>query len=389
MIDVKDMMARVSIDDLNAKADEYFRDIWKMAALSKPFIDLGEAPEVIATFFHVLKGLGVFKGARVLDFGAGTCWSTRLLACFGYRAVAVDISPAALDIGRELFQTHKVLIDHPEPEFLRYDGYKLPLEDESVDAIMCLSAYHHLPNPDTLLEEFYRVLKPNGVLGCSEPGPNHSRTPQSQHEMRQFGVIENDIVIEDIWAKASDIGFSNVFLSVFYPEAYVTTLTQYSAFLGGQRLDGFDASVRALMQERRLFFLEKGVRGLLDSSQPAGLESSLQVQAADLRPKLGKPFTVVFEAKNVGTTVWRPSDSLVGPVRVGVQVARGDEDFRDAARFPLPATPNRFVCPGDTVRGEFSLVLPAVAGPYRVKVDLVAEAVKWFDAAHVIDVFVV
>ena len=42
------------------------------------------------------------------------------------------------------------------------------------------------------------VLKPGGMVGLSEPGPHHSKTAQSQMEMRQFKVLENDIIIEDI-----------------------------------------------------------------------------------------------------------------------------------------------------------------------------------------------
>ena len=52
----------------------------------------------------------------------------------------------------------------------------------------------------TCLSEMGRVLRPGGIAGFSEPGPNHSRDPQSQHEMRRYGVPERDLVIEDVWA---------------------------------------------------------------------------------------------------------------------------------------------------------------------------------------------
>src|SRR5207237_8554259 len=89
------------------------------------------------------------------------------------------------------------------------------LSDESVDRILCFDAFHHLANPDEALREMCRVLKPGGIAGFSEPGPEHSRSPQSQYEMRTFRVIENDVRMAEIhgWGRAA--GFARLQLSVF------------------------------------------------------------------------------------------------------------------------------------------------------------------------------
>lgn len=389
MIDVKELMASANIDELNRKTDLYFKQFSdRSLILSKPFVDLNESPEIILQFFHVLKGLRVDKGDTILDFGAGSCWSTRLLANFGYRAIGMDVSETALEIGRELLETHKILTDHVRPEFLIYDGYRLPLNDSSVDGIMVLSAFHHLPNPDEILAEFYRVLKPSGVLGCAEPGPNHSKTPQSQMEMSNYGVIENDILIEHIWNVAQELGFSNIFLSVYYPELYMTTLSRFTSFIHGSPLDDYDTQVRNLMSGRRQFFLEKGDLNFKDSSQPEGLQALVSARTHSRRVRVGEALVIEFKAENTGQTIWRPSDSQVGPVRIGISIQQEGSEFRDFSREPLPKSGRVGIYPGESVRTRFNLALPETPGKYKIKVGLLSELVRWFDAFEMIEIIV-
>jgi SAM-dependent methyltransferase len=45
----------------------------------------------------------------------------------------------------------------------------LPLRDECLDSILCLQVLEHVPDPERALREFYRCLKPGGVLLLSVP----------------------------------------------------------------------------------------------------------------------------------------------------------------------------------------------------------------------------
>ena len=62
-----------------------------------------------------------------------------------------------------------------------------------MDRVVINDGFHHIPNVEQTIEEIYRVLKPGGIAGFSKPGRFHSQTPQSQEEMLQFSVLENDI----------------------------------------------------------------------------------------------------------------------------------------------------------------------------------------------------
>ena len=74
---------------------------------------------------------------------------------------------------RELFTDHKYLtIDmegtpyQPEqpPDFLG-PAHDLPLDDGSLDAVLCTQVLEHVPNPAEVMLEFFRVLDPAARCG--------------------------------------------------------------------------------------------------------------------------------------------------------------------------------------------------------------------------------
>ena len=103
-----------------------------------------------------------------------------------------------------------------KPKFLVFDGHTIDLPDGSVDWILCFDAFHHVPNPAEVIAEFARVLRPGGMAGFSEPGPHHSQTEQSQAEMRNFKVLENDLVVEDLERYALAAGFTKAWVELAY-----------------------------------------------------------------------------------------------------------------------------------------------------------------------------
>jgi 2-polyprenyl-3-methyl-5-hydroxy-6-metoxy-1,4-benzoquinol methylase len=54
---------------------------------------------------------------KILDFGAGSCWSSRYLTQLGLEVIALDVSASVLKIGQELFARHPVFGNQPSPQF--------------------------------------------------------------------------------------------------------------------------------------------------------------------------------------------------------------------------------------------------------------------------------
>ena len=207
-----DIIARHSVEELIEAADEYYRGIADPTALmSRPFAYLHEAPVMLQNLGALLAGLQLGKTMTVLEFGAGTCWLSRILAQLNCQPICCDASTAALDIGRRLFAEHPLIGPTVfAPVFLPFDGHHIELDDESVDRIVCFDALHHVPNVEEVMGELGRVLRQGGIAGFSEPGRDHSRSAQAQYEMRDHRVLENDVDLRAIFAAARDAGFTQL-----------------------------------------------------------------------------------------------------------------------------------------------------------------------------------
>jgi SAM-dependent methyltransferase len=378
VIDVQTLLDTISVDALSKAADDYFlrnRSADLHAAL--PLDDTATAAELLIGFSQIVAGLHAPRGSAILDFGAGTCWSTRMLAQMGYAVTAVDVSATALEIGRELLARAPIAAKHVPPAFLVFDGHRLDLPDASVDRVVCLNAFHHVPNPADVLAELSRVLRPGGIAGFSEPGAGHSRSSQAQYEMRTYTVIENDIVIEDIerWALAA--GFSQLKLAVFDSRPYLVDWAEYQSLVaGGVATLKYGDFVREAASNRRAFFLYKEGAVVPDSRDRWGLNGVLRVTMAGTRAEPGGVFSGEAEVVNTGANVWLPSDAPFGAVRVGVHLfdRSGTLVELDFARVHLP----HGVSPGESLRFGFRVPAPP-PGDYRLGFDLVSEGVCWFE----------
>src|SRR3954469_4562163 len=100
-LDVKKLIESMTPQEHILCADAYFGSIANDAPqLRKPFDSPTETPNVLRDLSIVLHGLKLFYGARVVDFGAGTCWLSKAFAYLGCDTIALDVSRAALALGR-------------------------------------------------------------------------------------------------------------------------------------------------------------------------------------------------------------------------------------------------------------------------------------------------
>jgi SAM-dependent methyltransferase len=378
-VDAAELVKTVTVEELAERAEGYFRAVENPdMLLTKPLKDVSETPDLLVTFGQVLRGLRPLPGMTVLDFGAGTCWTSRFLTQLGCRVKAFDVSPTALELGRRLFDRQPVMGNQPPPEFLVFDGYRFDLPDASVDRVLSFDAFHHVPNPAEVIREMARVLRPGGIAAFSEPGPRHSIQPQSQYEMRNFGILENDVVIEDIWAWARDAGFADLRLCLFDSAPRWVDLRTFTDVVSGRADDGvFPDPARAAISDRRMFFLRRAGAEVPDSREAEGLVGELAM--ADVEISESGPNIVVSgdcRVRNPGPRAWLPSDAEFGPVLLGVRIHLGDRTARDVARVPLPG---QGVQPGEDAAFPVRVEIPPQPeGIVAVEFDLVSEWVCWF-----------
>jgi SAM-dependent methyltransferase len=378
-IDARELQANLSVEALAQTAEDYYHNTiqFKDRYLAKPLDDVHDAPDLLISFAQLIMGLQLAPGMTVLDFGAGTGWTTRWLTQLGCETIALDVSATALQLGRERFARLPPIGIRAEPRFLLFDGRHIELADGSIDRICCVDAFHHVPNPAEVMRELGRVLRPGGIAAFSEPGPHHSDAARSQYEMKNYVAFENDVIMDEIWRWAQTAGFAELELAVFSADSHRVSLREFDDIIHGRKaLGGYERQLRAFLNSHRMFFLKKTATGLSDSRVRAGLKAEIAIDLE--RTDLGHNDMIRGRAtvQNVGTVIWLPGDMPVGGVNLGVHLRTRDGAplAVDFARIRLVQT----TAPGDQQTVEFALAPPA-PGEYLLEFDLVSEGIAWFE----------
>ena len=373
----------------------------------KPFPPPGtemfeESVELLNDFVVAMRLLQPGPDDRILDLGAGGGWCSALLQRLNRRSVAVDIAHEMLAVSRDRATAS------PIPA-VAGDLEKLPFRDGSFDKAVCLSAIHHVPDMPAALREIARVLTPAGVVVFSEPGIGHADKPGSVRATKDFGVLEQDVLIEPFTELCLRAGFTH---AAVCPITYVIPEFELSPedWRSWQKLPRTKRPLRALEKMRRamlelvgagkkdaLFeeaFAMRLVRLLqvpveehpfiiaaksAERRQPRPVRrAEVTIVSAPASAAPGQPADAVVRLVNIGTGVWRArSDKGVGHVRAGLQLLDAGSRVidRDFARANLP----RDLAPGEAVQIPIAFRAPAEPGEYQLKCDLVAEGVTWFE----------
>jgi ubiquinone/menaquinone biosynthesis C-methylase UbiE len=105
------------------------------------------------------------RGGTLLDIGCGQGKSLALLnAKFQPdNLIGLDSHDASLAAARQEVERQGI-----SARLIGGDCSHIPLLDDSVDILFCHQTFHHLVDQQSALAEFYRVLKPGGVLLFAE-----------------------------------------------------------------------------------------------------------------------------------------------------------------------------------------------------------------------------
>ncbi len=117
-----------------------------------------------------LAALPVSKAPVVVDLGCGRGEGVDLV-----RAVR----PEARWIGADIVQSAEVdERRRSDAEFVTFDGIHLPWGDGEIDLVYTQQVFEHVEEPEPLLAEVARVLRPGGVFcgSLSQLEPFHSRS---------------------------------------------------------------------------------------------------------------------------------------------------------------------------------------------------------------------
>ena len=106
---------------------------------------------------RIKKNLKIIHG-KVLDIGSGTGFLSEILNKKSNvsQIVALDSSKEVLKIqNKKKLKKVKTIVG---------DAENLPFKENSFDCCVSNSVLHHIPNPQKLISESYRVLKEGGIF---------------------------------------------------------------------------------------------------------------------------------------------------------------------------------------------------------------------------------
>lgn len=361
----------------------------------------------IADFVAAVENLKCPPGSLILDLGAGACWVSEWLVKLGFRTVSLDISYGTLEIGKRRFSDCQL-----DGAFVAGDIEALPFMAKIFDGVICLATLHHVPDIQKALGELHRVLKSSGSVVLIEPGEGHSQAPGSRVAMEQFNVLEQDILIADIYIKAQKAGFKRFWVVPFiYPEIQLDNKSWHALLTfpySSSRIRGWAkrlyylfcsflpiARARPIRQGQwlRAHFLHRLIINAkthpilvlrnedrcLDSRVPGLLKADIQLINTPGKVPSGRNFCLKIRVKNTGDTLWLSQRNPYGGfVTLGGQLcdAQGGLMIRDFVRIHLP----KDIAPSEEITLDFSFKAPKEAGVYQLKVDMVDELVTWFEA---------
>ncbi len=107
-----------------------------------------------------MEKLNINPSDVVVDFGCGPAYYTIEIAKKAKSVIAIDISTAMLSKA----QNKAAKAGTKNIQFLQSDGRKIQCPDGSVDKILLVTVYHEVGESETVLKEFWRILKPSGKL---------------------------------------------------------------------------------------------------------------------------------------------------------------------------------------------------------------------------------
>jgi len=129
--------------------------------------------------------VGIQPGFQVLDYGCGPGSYIQPLAALVGRSgniYALDIHPLALQkvqniaSKRNLTNVQTIL-----------SNCKTGLPDKSIDVVLLYDTFHDLDDPNGVLEELHRVLKPSGILSFSD---HHMNEQEIVSEVTRSGLFK-------------------------------------------------------------------------------------------------------------------------------------------------------------------------------------------------------
>jgi ArsR family transcriptional regulator len=178
-------------------AESYFSDIaetWdKLRALHYPEADIESA---------ILDQVEGQRFDRVVDLGTGTGRMLTLLAPLAKEAEGLDLSHHMLTVARANLNR----ADVRNARVRQGDVTATPFDSGSADLVIVHQVLHYLENPESVLAEAARILRPGGRLLLIDFAPHDLEFLRETQGHRRLGIRHEDV---SEWADAAGLALQS------------------------------------------------------------------------------------------------------------------------------------------------------------------------------------
>lgn len=132
-------------NDLETGSKDFFQEVERYR-----FEKLDYLPRVI--------DYNSYENKSVLDVGCGLATDLSRFAKGGAKVSGIDIAPQAIELAKRNFDLRGLV-----GKFDVMDGENMRFSDNSFDFVYCHTVLHFTPDPEQMIKEISRVLKPGGT----------------------------------------------------------------------------------------------------------------------------------------------------------------------------------------------------------------------------------
>ena len=126
----------------------------------------------------------------ILEIACGAGQGLGYLAKAAQKVVGSDIDKKNLEFAQRQYKDrNNIRLEH-------FDAQKIPFEDDRYDVVILYEAVYYLKNPETFINEAYRILKDDGLLIMCTANKDWADFNPSPYSIRYFSVPELSSLIK-------------------------------------------------------------------------------------------------------------------------------------------------------------------------------------------------
>jgi SAM-dependent methyltransferase len=116
--------------------------------------------------FHSINHLNLIDNDNILELGHGNCGHLSKLLQLRKNLTYYGLETSDLMV-KEAVRINEAYINRNQAFYHLYNGIKIPFSDNFFDKAFTVNTIYFWAEPELLISELYRILKPNGILNIT------------------------------------------------------------------------------------------------------------------------------------------------------------------------------------------------------------------------------